>query len=463
MSDPAFNTMVLNMLRNVLSHASSPGDLGDYLTEEILNLTGARCILFIQSLQTETEIAHRVVSVRPVRLYRWAESEEMKRLYKIACAQENLQVWRAENSSESVGFLLDQGYHLSATFPLLIGELRVGAMLLLGLPDTTKIAPLLDLFNSLSSIVALVLRNSFLYEKQEQIIHERTGELRRANERLQAELLERLRVEAHLSEAQKIAQMGSWTHDLVTGELIYSDGTRRIFGWQEGDLPTEDNYMRYIYPEDLPRVQALLARARRGQETTLSEEYRIVRSDGEVRHLFIRFFVVSNNEGCPVRWEGIVQDVTERKRAEEALRKSEERFRLIAENAHDLIYRMSLPEGCYEYISPAVERITGYTPEECYRNPKLVQAIIHPDWLEYFAQEWEKLLQGKGTPSYEYQIFHRNGEVRWLYQRNVLISDTEGRPVAIEGIVGDITDRKRKEADLETRIRLLEAELAQRR
>jgi hypothetical protein len=119
--DPAFNKMVLNVLRNVLSHAANPGDLGDYLTEEILEITGARCILFVQNLQTQTEIAYRVVSVRPVRHYRWAESEEMRRFYKIACAQPVFQVWRAEDSSESLGFLLDRGYRLSASFPLLIG------------------------------------------------------------------------------------------------------------------------------------------------------------------------------------------------------------------------------------------------------------------------------------------------------------------------------------------------------
>jgi PAS domain S-box-containing protein len=167
--------------------------------------------------------------------------------------------------------------------------------------------------------------------------------------------------------------------------------------------------------------------------------------------------------GQPVRWEGIIQDVTERKRIEDALGKSEERFRLIAENAHDLIYRMSLPDGRYEYVSPAVERITGYSPEECYQNPKLVQTAIHPDWQAYFAAEWEKLLRGEGSDSYEYRIRHRSGEWRWLYQRNVLVRDAAGMPMAIEGIVSDITDRKEKEMALEARIEALEAELAKAR
>jgi hypothetical protein len=125
----------------------------------------------------------------------------------------------------------------------------------------------------LASIVALVLRNSFLYEKQEQIIHERTGELRRANERLQAELAERrlaearlLEQEAHLCEAQKIAQMGSWTHHLLTGERVCSRGTRWIFGWPEEMPLSEELYLRNIHSEDVAYGEDLVVRARRGQE-----------------------------------------------------------------------------------------------------------------------------------------------------------------------------------------------------
>jgi PAS domain S-box-containing protein len=226
---------------------------------------------------------------------------------------------------------------------------------------------------------------------------------------------------------------------------------------------SEELYLRNIHSEDVAYVEDLVVRARRGREPVLNGEFRIVRSDGEVRQVVMRCCLVQDGMGQPVRWEGIIQDVTERKRIEDALRKSEERFRLIAENAHDLIYRMSLPDGRYEYVSPAVERITGYSPEECYQNPKLVQTAIHPDWQAYFVREWEKLLRGEGSDAYEYRIRHRSGEWRWLYQRNVLVRDAAGMPTAIEGIVSDITDRKEKEAALEARIEALEAELAQAR
>lgn len=127
------------------------------------------------------------------------------------------------------------------------------------------------------------------------------------------------------------------------------------------------------------------------------------------------------------------------------LRESEERFRRITENARDIIYRMTLPDGKYEYISPACLSMLGYTPEEFYANPILFQQLIHPDWHNYFREEWANLIKGEMPPYYEYQIIHKSGEVRWLNQRNILVRGDAGNPVAIEAIVTDITERRNAE------------------
>ncbi len=88
----------------------------------------------------------------------------------------------------------------------------------------------------------------------------------------------------------------------------------------------------------------------------------------------------------------------------ENLKESEERYRRLAENSPDMIYRMSLPDGKYEYVSPASKTIFGYPPKAWYENPRLIQDIIHPDWLNYFEIEWSKLQKGQLTPALEYQI-----------------------------------------------------------
>jgi PAS domain S-box-containing protein len=143
----------------------------------------------------------------------------------------------------------------------------------------------------------------------------------------------------------------------------------------------------------------------------------------------------------------LTHHLSDRNRAEEALRKSEEKFRRLAENAKDMIYRMSLPDGQYEYVSPASTEMFGYTPEEFYASPALIQTAIHPNWVAYFKEQWANLLSGNMPPVYEYQILHKSGDERWIHQRNVLIRDENGHPKAIEGIVSDITASKRAEAN----------------
>jgi len=139
------------------------------------------------------------------------------------------------------------------------------------------------------------------------------------------------------------------------------------------------------------------------------------------------------------------ETIAEKEKAVLELKESEERFHRLAENAPDVIYRMSLPDGKFEYISPAVLSIFGYLPEEFYADPMLFRQTIHPDWRKYFEAEWVNLLNGEMPPTYEYQIIHKNGEVRWLNQRNILVRDDAGTPIAIEGIVTEITERKQAE------------------
>jgi PAS domain S-box-containing protein len=154
----------------------------------------------------------------------------------------------------------------------------------------------------------------------------------------------------------------------------------------------------------------------------------------------------------------IVMNVTGQRRAEKALAASEERFRRLAENAPDVIYRMSIPGGVYEYVNPSAEKVLGYTPDEIYASPRLVAKVIHPEWRDYFRQQWNNMLKGDIPLTYEYMIITKQGETRWLHQRNMVIRDNSGAIAAIEGIITDITERKAAENDLRFKNAVLRAE-----
>ena len=140
-------------------------------------------------------------------------------------------------------------------------------------------------------------------------------------------------------------------------------------------------------------------------------------------------------------------ELNERRKTEVALRESEERYRRLTENAQDVIFRMSLPDGRYEYVNEASVSIFGYTPQEVLSQPLLIKELIHPDSQAFFKTAWENLLQGKAPKTYEYKTIDRNGKTRSLFQRNVLVHDEEGKLIAIEGIVTDITNQKAAEKE----------------
>ena len=137
----------------------------------------------------------------------------------------------------------------------------------------------------------------------------------------------------------------------------------------------------------------------------------------------------------------LTESENQRERAEHDLRETEIRFRKLVENARDTIYRYRLlPSPGYEYISPAVTEITGYTPEEYYADPFLELKTVHPD-------DRQGLKESIGGEHLFHQLVvrryrHKDGRWVWTERVHVPIYDEEGNVVALEGISRDITERK---------------------
>ncbi|MGA2285588.1 MAG: PAS domain S-box protein [Dehalococcoidia bacterium] len=144
----------------------------------------------------------------------------------------------------------------------------------------------------------------------------------------------------------------------------------------------------------------------------------------------------------------MLRDLSGRKAAETALAQSEERHRFLTENAQDAIYLLRfLPRPHLEYVSPAIERITGHAPQEFYDDWRIVLTLVHPDDLP-LAQQYVRNLQDLPTPA-SIRLLHKNGEVVWVEQQATLIRDSSGAVVLLEAIVRDVTERVRTEEQLE--------------
>jgi PAS domain S-box-containing protein len=126
------------------------------------------------------------------------------------------------------------------------------------------------------------------------------------------------RREAQLAEAQHLAQLGSWERDIASGRLTWSDELYRIYGLEPQEIPASfEAFMAHVHPEDAARVRAINEAAVRSGEP-FECQARILRPDGEVRYYHSRGTLLRDSSGGPGRLVGVVQDATERVRAEEA-------------------------------------------------------------------------------------------------------------------------------------------------
>ena len=148
-----------------------------------------------------------------------------------------------------------------------------------------------------------------------------------------------------------------------------------------------------------------------------------------------------------------VRDITERKQAEAALRKSEERLNSILASLDDVVWSASVHTAQLLYMNPAIEQIYGYPTSKIFENPQLWTDAVHPDDRAQVKAAAKVLLeQGSQDPQYsqdqEYRIVRPSGEIRWIRERSRLIHNAAGIPIRIDGLTTDITERKQAEIAL---------------
>ena len=249
-----------------------------------------------------------------------------------------------------------------------------------------------------------------------------------------------------LERAQRVGRIGSWTAGLFpNAPWTCSSETFRIFGIEErSGLTTADFYDR-VHADDLESVQEAVYSATM-QAGHYELEHRIVRLDGTERWVFEAADVICDENGVPIEMIGVVQDITDRFNAEEKSRGIGRRLRLLAENARDLIffYRIE-PNPGFEFVSPASVTITGYTPDELYADPGLIDHTIHSSMQSVMI---EQLISGSDECAGDLEVLRKDGSRIWANQQLNAVRDSAGAMIAVEGITRDISERKKAELRL---------------
>ena len=202
-----------------------------------------------------------------------------------------------------------------------------------------------------------------------------------------------------------------------------------------------------------------------GHSFVYEKEYQ--RKDGTVFPVELRTFLIRDEAGHPSFMGAIARDITERKCIEEKLRESEQRFRTVVEKSLDVAYRRNLKTDCYDYLSPAIEGITGYTVEE-FSQMSFATLLenIHPDdhpVIQRRLEQFENSRHGTHIQDlFEFRLKRKSGGYRWVSDSGTLLSDADGTPLYHVGFVRDITERKQTEEALRQNNVMLEKAVSER-
>jgi diguanylate cyclase (GGDEF)-like protein/PAS domain S-box-containing protein len=238
-----------------------------------------------------------------------------------------------------------------------------------------------------------------------------------------------------------------------------SIGCQQLTGYSAADLTAADspvNYSRLTHPDDHQRVLDTITKAI-DQGQPYGVEYRLVHRSGEIRWVWEKGQAALDSSGQLHGLEGFITDISELKATEQALRQSEARYRLLADNANDLISRHRLDGRC-DYLSPACRALLGYAPESLVDQQPL--DWVHPDDQPMVRRFWRLLLVNKADAiaPLSYRIRHCQGHYIWLETTGCPVTAPAALdlPPEIIAISRDVSDRKAAERTLREREAMLQ-------
>jgi len=253
------------------------------------------------------------------------------------------------------------------------------------------------------------------------------------------------RREEEIRRAEKAVNFGHWRWDKYQPGPYWSDGMFSMVGRRREDMPDDMQWtLELMAPEDADAVihevmEALVSGASFNRIISMKH------SDGTFRRTMLMGHVERDGSGDAVSIVGICQDVTQLETANDAVRQSEMEFRLLAEHSTDAIARFKR-DGTLAYISPSVERILGYKPEECIGLN--VSDFLHPSDRQRVGSSVETMRSDRGMRRTSFRMRAKNGGYVWLEAALGPLYDSADRFEGFVSCTRDITNQKRREQEL---------------
>ncbi len=254
--------------------------------------------------------------------------------------------------------------------------------------------------------------------------------------------------EAHLSEAQRIATVGSWSHDPHSGATRWTEECFRLFGLENsGSAPPFSQVLELTHPDDRQRVRDVIVAAYK-QGANADIEFRIVRENGKVMWLHALEETFTNSEGKAALMRGTLRDITHQKQAEFERDQATNRLNTAMHGSNLILVDVD-PQGVV-YLSERWNVLLGGPPQETHTTFDALMARTHEDERDGILAQYVDTLTGRSA---EYNIEHRvranDGSWRWIRCRGRVVErDAHGRARRLAGINEDITPRKLAEERL---------------
>ena len=228
----------------------------------------------------------------------------------------------------------------------------------------------------------------------------------------------------------------------------------QVTGYKAGKVVGEP-YKQYIHPKDLAGLRSSIKRALDGDLE--SYEFRLIDRKGKTLHMHSSFSQLKREEKT-IGISGVMVEITSLKQTEAALLESEEKYQTLVEQIPAAVYSDAIDKlSSTLYISPQIEIMTGYSPEEWIADPTLWGNLIHPeDRKMVLSKHLETNRTGEKFLS-EYRLIGRDKQVVWIRDEANILKDASGHPICWQGVMLDITEKKQAEVELRLRVQELAA------